>query len=282
MTVRPTFGGARVLLLESRRGTEMAAIVTAYDGVPVVAPSMREVPLESNAAALDFADRLVRGGVDLVIFLTGVGARVLIEIVTQARGTREPFIEALRATRVAVRGPKPLAAMRELGVPVWCTAPEPNTWREMLAALDAGADDLRGLRIAVQEYGASSPELFAGLGARGAHVTPVPVYRWALPEDIGPLRVAIESLIRGDIEMVLVTASAQVEHLLLVAETMGEADAVRRVLAADVLVGSIGPTTTAELGRRGIPVAVQASHPKMGFLVREAAGAANRSQADPP
>src|ERR1044071_4278480 len=171
----PSFDGLRVLLLESRRASELASIVTSYKGRPLVAPSMREVPLESNDEAIAFVDQLVSGHYDVVVLLTGVGTRALVEVVQRVRGTREPFIEALGRVKVVARGPKPVAVLRELKVPVWFTAPEPNTWRELLASFDAkqGELSLSGLRVAVQEYGASNPDLLAGLEARGARVTRV-------------------------------------------------------------------------------------------------------------
>ena len=137
----PSFKGARVLIFESRRAREMASIVTSYTGVPISAPSMREVPLESNTEAAAAARALIDGGFDFVVLLTGVGTRAWLDVADQVCGARDPFVEALRRVKVAVRGPKPLAVLRELQVPAWLTAPEPNTWRELLAAIDAKAGD---------------------------------------------------------------------------------------------------------------------------------------------
>src|SRR5688500_18844699 len=141
---------------------------------------MREIPIADNPDALACAATLIAGGFDLMVLLTGVGTRALLEVVDHA-GTRAPFLSALAATKVAVRGPKPLAVLRELQITPWVVAPEPNTWRELLAALDDKAAELslRGARVAVQEYGAANPELLRGLEERGATVTRVPVYRWA-------------------------------------------------------------------------------------------------------
>ena len=247
----------------------MAALVSTYGGRPVLAPALREVPLESNPEAIAFADALVRGDVDCAVFLTGVGTRALLGVVERA-GSREAFVTALANTRVVARGPKPLAVLRELKVPVWVAAPEPNTWRELLAALDATGASLSGQRVAVQEYGVSNPDLLQGLEARGAEVTRVPVYRWALPEDVAPLRSAVSSLTAGEIDVVIVTTATQVAHLFLVADTMGQADAVRESLR-HVVVASIGPTTTEALVQQGLAADLEASHPKMGFLVREVA-----------
>jgi uroporphyrinogen-III synthase len=268
----PNFNGLRVLILESRRAKELASIVSSYGGAPVVAPSMREIPLESNSDAVSFADALERGGFDLVILLTGVGTRTLVAAVEKARGSSASFLEALRRTRIAARGPKPMAVARELNVPIWLTAPEPNTWRELMVELDArvGERPLRGARVAVQEYGASNPELVSALEQRGAHVTPVPVYQWALPEDVEPLRHAIGELTNGDIDVALFTTSTQIVHLLQVAESMGKRDQVKAALRR-VVVASIGPTTSEELREQGLTVDLEPSHPKMGFLAREAA-----------
>lgn len=266
------FDGLRVLVLESRRARELATLVTTYGGEPISAPSMREVPLESNTEAIAFADRLERGEFDLVVLLTGVGTRALIATIEQVRGSRDSFIEALRRSRIAARGPKPVAALREVQVPVWLTAPEPNTWRELLAALDSRAAELplKGLRIAVQEYGVSNPDLLAGLRERGATVSAVPVYQWALPEDLEPLRAACRALADGSIDVALFTTATQVVHLLNVAETMGLSDAVLQGLRRCV-IASIGPTTSEELRERGTDPDMESTHPKMGFLVREAA-----------
>jgi len=268
----PDFRGLRVLSLESRRSKEMASLITTYGGRAIEAPSMREVPLETNTEALAFADALIRREFDVVVLLTGVGTRALLRVVEQVRGTAAPFIEALAATRVAARGPKPVAVLRELNITPWLIAPEPNTWRELLAAFDAKRDELplAGLRVAVQEYGVSNPSLLAGLSERGALVSTVPVYQWALPEDLTPLRAAIAALARGDIDVVLFTTATQVTHLLQVAAEDGLADATRQALSR-VVVASIGPTTSEELRENGIRVDFEPSHPKMGFLVREAA-----------
>ena len=133
----PSFQGLNVLVLESRRSQEMAALVKTYGGTPIVAPALREVPLDSNPEAIAFAEALIRGEFDLVILLTGVGTRALLDVVGGA-GKRDEFVAALAETRVVPRGPKPLSVMRELGLAPWVMVPEPNTWREILAAIDKG------------------------------------------------------------------------------------------------------------------------------------------------
>jgi uroporphyrinogen-III synthase len=258
------------LSLESRRAKEVAKLIKTYGGEPFVVPAMREVPLESNRQALEFADNLMQGKFDLVLFLTGVGVRALLDIV-QTKYDREEFLEALRSVRVAARGPKPLAALRDLKVPVAITAAEPSTWREVMQALDEEfGESLSGFRVAVQEYGASNPEFLQALTEKCSEVTKVPVYQWALPEDIRPLRECVLGIASGGVDVVLFMTAVQVIHLFQVAEQMNCQEDLRAGLMSMAVI-SIGPTTSEELAHYGITPDFEPSRPKMGFLVNEAA-----------
>jgi len=268
------FAGLRVLALESRRAPELSKLISNYGGLPIVAPAMKEVPLESNSEALAFAAKLFASEFDVVIFLTGVGARALLGVV-ETTYKHDEYVAALQQVKVVARGPKPVAALREIGITPAVSVPEPNTWRELLGALDDAAQSavgirLDGARVAVQEYGVSNPELLDGLEKRGARVTRVPVYQWALPDDQAPLRAAIQSLAQEQMDVVLFTTSVQAVHLFQVAKAMNLEKEMRTGLER-AMVASIGPTTSEELSRLGIRVDLEPSHPKMGFLVKEAA-----------
>ena len=270
-----SFNGLRVLSLESRRATEVAKLIRTYDGEPIVVPSMREVPASTNKQAFEFADRLIHRDFDLVVFLTGVGVRTLVNVV-ETRYDREAFLGALRTVKVASRGPKPSSVLKEFKVPIAVTAPEPCTWREVLSSLDhAFGDSLKQFRVAVQEYGASNPELLTGLTERSKELTKVPVYQWALPEDVQPLREAVLAIANGGIDIALFMTAVQVIHLFQVAEQMNYVEELRRGLQS-IAVVSIGPTTSEELRHYGITPDFEPSHPKMGFLVNEAAQYAGR------
>ncbi|MBZ5661554.1 MAG: uroporphyrinogen-III synthase [Acidobacteriia bacterium] len=249
----------------------MARLIASYGGAPTVAPSMREIPLETNTEALAFARNLAAGAFDMVIFLTGVGTRALSRV-AETIYPLDQYLSNLRKVSIVVRGPKPVAVLREWNVPIAVIASEPNTWRELLRALDENAASvpLQGRRVAVQEYGVSNPELLAGLKKRGAQVTSVPVYEWALPEDTGPLRSAVGAIARNDIDVILFTTATQADHLLQIAAEMKQEDALRRALSR-MLVASIGPTTSERLREFGIAPDLEPSHSKMGYLVMETA-----------
>ncbi len=265
------FDGLEVVSFESRMAPEMASLISKLGGKPRVAPSVREAPLTENPAAFSFAERLFAGELDAVIFMTGVGTRTLVEVLS-TRFPREKVVQALAQTTVIARGPKPIKVLRELGVPITITVPEPNTWREILDELDENPRGftLKGSRVAVQEYGVSNHSLLDGLTKRGAEIFQVPVYRWALPEDLRPLREALRAIVEGQARVVLFTNAAQVDHALRVA---GEDGLKEKLLEAlrNCVVCSVGPTCSEALLAQGIAVDLEPEHPKMGPLVQEAA-----------
>ncbi|MEP6716083.1 MAG: uroporphyrinogen-III synthase [Terriglobia bacterium] len=262
------FDGLRVLSLESRRAGEMAILIRKQGGEPFVAPSMREVPLDRQDEVFDFGARLLRGEFDGVILLTGAGFRLLWKTML-TRFAEDELKAALQRITVVVRGPKPSAALREIGLAANVQVPEPNTWRELLQAMAGRAEK----RLALQEYGKSNTELVDGLHAQGREVLSVRIYAWDLPEDTGPLREAAARLIAGKIDAVLLTTSMQLVNLMKIAEEEGIAEQVHEALRS-AFIGSIGPTTSETLEDYGLKADFEPSHPKMGLLVNEAAGQA--------
>jgi uroporphyrinogen decarboxylase len=269
--IAPGFGGLRVVAFESRMAAEVATMIERRGGVAIVAPAMREVPLEDNRVALDFAELLLGGEFDAVIFMTGVGTRALFAAM-ETRHQRAALVAALTAITTIARGPKPIRAMRDLGIEPSIVVPEPNTWREVLSALAAKVE-LKGKRVAVQEYGVSNHELTAGLEARGARVAIVPVYRWTLPADRAPLRAALNAIAAGAADVAIFTSSNQVTNVIQLAEAEGIGDAVNRGFAR-MAVGSIGPVCSEQIRAYGLSVDFEPEHSKLGHLIKEAAAQA--------
>ena len=263
----PSLGGLRVAALESRMSDQTAILIERAGGVAVRAPSMRELPLENNHQALEFAKNLISDQLDVVIFLTGVGAKHLAEAI-ETKYPAEIWKAALAKTSIVARGPKPLTVLRGWGLKVDVQVPEPNTWRDILESLDQKLP-VHDKRIAIQEYGQTNPELIAGLKDRGAKsVELVPVYRWALPEDLEPLKSAIRGLIAGEIGVLAVTSAQQVRHMLEVAESEGIAKALIDALNQHVIIASIGPVASETLIESGIRPDLEPDHPKLGPLIQ--------------
>ena len=263
-----TFDGLRIAAFESRRAEDMHRLIERHGGESFVSPSMREVAIEENSHAVEFGNRLITGGIDAVIFLTGVGFRHLLSAVEQGVD-RQRFLNALSDIPTIARGPKPVAAMKEAGVNATIRVPEPNTWRELLTTID---DQLpvSNLTIGLQEYGKTNPSLIAGLEARGARIVSLRVYSWELPEDDGPISSAVHAIAAGERDACLFTSAQQVVNLLEIAERENIRDEVVRGLRRTV-IASIGPTTSQALAEEKIAVDMEPTHPKMGHLVAEAA-----------
>ena len=262
------FHGLRVLSFESRMAAEMARLIRRHAGEPLVVPALREIPipLQDNGAVFRFGVKLILHQVDIVILMTGVGTKALFDVL-QTRYPLAEIIEALKKTILVTRGPKPLAVLKAMGVEANITVPEPNTWHDVIATLDYYRP-VQGLKIAIQEYGVSKPEMIDDLKKRGADVFSVPVYRWALPEDTGPLQAAIGQVASGGCDAMLVTNAAQIDHVMQLAQRGNLAEAFRNG-CRDIVVASIGPTATEGLKHHDLPVDFEPSHPKMGILVKE-------------
>ena len=268
MTQEKDFSGLTVAAFESRMSHEMMRLIERKGGRAIVAPSMQEVPLEENSQALAFGEQLVRGEFDMVILLTGVGTRSLIEVL-QTRFALEAVRKALNNTVLVARGPKPLAAIKELGLTAHVEVPEPNTWRDLIQAIDdQQVEGLQGRRIALQEYGVSNPDLLDALRQRGGVVTQVPIYRWALPQDIGPLEQAINDILSEKVDVILITNAVQVDHIVKILEKNHQLEKFQQCLAK-IILASIGQIASERLRRYGFSVDLEPSHSKMGILVKE-------------
>ncbi len=260
------FNGLTVASFESRMAAEIARLIERYGGNPLVTPALREIPLDDNSAALQFGVQLTTERVDLLILLTGAGTTALFDLLK----TRYPWpsiVAALKQTALVARGPKPVAALKAFGLQPTLTVPEPNTWVDLISTLDKYRT-VKGLRVAVQEYGASNPDLLKALNQRGAEVFQVPIYRWALPDDLGPLRQALDEIIAGKAPVLLITNAAQVDHVMQVLGKDGKVGPFRAALK-NMVLASIGPTASERLRQHDWPIDLEPSHPKMGVLVKE-------------
>ncbi|MDP9001025.1 MAG: uroporphyrinogen-III synthase, partial [Myxococcota bacterium] len=150
-------------------------------------------------------------------------------------------------------------------LPVHVRAEAPHTSKELLAALDGidvGAHDV----VFVHDGGGNS-DIVGALARRGARVVEVRPYAWALPEDLGPLRALVETIVRGEVDAVAFTTQVQARHLFAVADSMALRDAMASAMTERVVVGAIGPTCARALIQLGVPPHVVPEQSKMGTLV---------------
>jgi uroporphyrinogen-III synthase len=261
--------GKRVAVLESRLGRELSDLVAGKGAEPFHAPALAELPDLDPSQIAALLKSLEARPAKLAVFQTGVGTRALFAAADSLAVT-DKFLSLLQGMVVAVRGPKPTGALRQRGVRIDRSAAEPFTTREVLASIDDVA--LRGERVIVQRYGTANRELDAALEARGAAVTEIPTYRWALPQDTAPLAELIGRLERGEMDAVLFTNAEQTRNLFSIGNQLGKSAELRNALNR-TLVASIGPVASAALREAGVRIGLEASPPKLGALLSAVDGA---------
>jgi uroporphyrinogen-III synthase len=257
--------GYTVAVTAARRKEELGALLDRRGARVIYAPAIRIVPLADDADLVAATREVLDRPIDLVVATTGVGFRGWLEA---ADAWDLPLVEHLRSARVLARGPKARGAIRGGGlVDAW--SPESESSAEVLSHLMSGAEGpLEGRRIAVQLHGDPLPDLVAGLRAAGAEVLTVPVYRWVLPEDVGPVRRLVSTVVAGGVDAVTFTSAPAAASLLTVADELGLRDDLVTALAGRVLTVAVGPVTAGPLDAAGIQ-SVQPVRARLGALARE-------------
>ena len=259
----PSLIGKTIAITEARRAREMAEHIRKLGGVAVVAPALREVPAADQEKLRAAIRRVCDREFHWAVFLTGVGARALLET-AEAMGCRRAFIAALNEMMVAARGPKPIAVLREAGVRV-DVVPEEPTSAGLVRALER--HDLRGRVVALQLYGEPNPYLAGELGRLGATVLEMQPYTWDLPADQGPLERLVLQLIAGVVDAMSFTSGPQVRNLFAVAARLDLVQELRGALTARVPVAAVGEVTEQALAAYGILPRIRPPKPTMGALI---------------
>lgn len=255
--------GKTIALLEARLSTQLADLVRKYGGTPFSAPALREEPDVDPESIKNSIGEWRRAPPDVFIFQTGVGTRALFAT-SDALGLTETLLETLAKAQVVVRGPKPTAALRARKVRIDLSAVDPYTTTEVLQQLSG--IELERKRVVVQRYGEPNAELTLELKNRGADVTEVATYRWALPENTQPLVDLMDALSRKQIDAAAFTSASQADNLFTLAERERREDALREDLNA-IVVASIGPVCSRTLLHHGVAIKLEASPPKLGPLI---------------
>jgi len=240
---------------------ELAELVRRLGGIPVSAPSVREIPREAETTA--FVNELAAHRFAVVIFQTGVGATALFRE-AERRGKLDEVIASLKEAVLVCRGPKPTAAIRRHGLTPTIVPLKPFTTKEMLEAL--APVDLSNRDTALVHYGERNATLADALTARGARLAEACPYEWALPEDVEPLRALVNNP-TGLIDALAITSQIQVRNLFTVAKDLNLATELTDALNDDIIVAAVGPVAADALKDAGVTPDVMPADPKMGPLL---------------
>src|SRR2546421_6434668 len=227
-----------IAILEHRFTKELSTLFERFGAKVYACPLLEEKPVENREELEEFVRQLAAGTFDAMIFLTGVGARFLISA-AESTGLKNEFLEALNKLTIVVRGPKPVAALRQFGVRIDVVPDNPTT-EGVIEALKTR--DLQGRRVGVQLYGTPNPQLVSALEAKGAKVTPVQVYAYGAAADSSEVKVLIGRILDGQIQVMAFTSAPQVRMLFDFASQMGLAKGLVEALRS-VLIASIGEVT---------------------------------------
>lgn len=256
--------GTRIGILEGRMTSELARLVERHGGVPVLAPALREVTTDASEPVARLIRELAAGRIDIVVFMTGVGAAALFAE-AENQGKIDDLVDALQRTTNVTRGQKPWRAMKERGVPITISAPSPYTTDEVLATL--ANIPMEGKGVALLHYGERSEPLSHAIEDAGGILLDLCLYEWQLPDDTGPIESLIREVIGGGITAVLFTSKVQARHLMAVAERIGLGDELVDALNTRCAAAAVGPTSAQELIYSGIEPRVVPDNPKMGPMV---------------
>jgi uroporphyrinogen-III synthase len=256
------FEGRRIALLEARMSSEMAEFVRRFGGTPYQVPALREIVQPGEAAP--FIEALIATAFSTVIFLTAGGVKALLQEASHL-GSLESTLTALRLARIACRGPKPTAVLRQHDIHPAIIAAEPYTSRELLQALDR--IDLSRETVALVHHGEWNAAIAAALSARGAQIEELLLYEWRMPDDLEPLQTLVRELIEGRVDALVFTTQIQCRHLFRVAGDLGLCGQLAEALNNRVVVAAVGPICTEVLRFFGVTAHVVPAHPKLGPLM---------------
>jgi uroporphyrinogen-III synthase len=253
--------GLRVALAEARE-LDLLARMLEQEGAEIIRCPLVSICDSPDTASVEaWLRRVIAGQCADVIFYTGEGLRRLLSFAERA-GLQTDFVAALKRVRKITRGPKPVRALREVGLSSDLTASTPTT-DGLIATL--AQEDLQDRSVGVQAYGAeANAQLIGFLREKGARVDVVAPYVYASDADDAQVRALINDMAAGRIDAIAFTSSPQVQRIAEVAKK-SQLDAALKQGLARTKIAAIGPIVAQELSRHGMRADVM---PEKSFTMK--------------
>lgn len=249
----------RISVPESRELDLFAKMLEEEGAVAIRCPLVRIADPGDTSLVEDWIGLLIAAPFDFTVLMTGEGLRRLVSL---SRKRRDDFIRALAKSRIVTRGPKPVRALREIGLVAALAASEPTS-AGIIETLRK--ENLRGCRIGIQLYPSDTiPPLVEDLRELGARVFPVTPYRYLADAQAGQVVQAIEDLAAGKIDLIAFTSSAQMDRLFAVAK---QANLEQKLMdgLARTPIAAVGPVMEQALRAKGFASVI---HPAAGFHLK--------------
>ena len=240
--------GYRILILETREEAQFSRLLQEQGASVLQCPmfTIRDAP---DPAPVEAWIRLfIAKPFDDLVLMTGEGLR---RIMTVARriGADQDLIAAIGKAKRYARGPKPVRALRDIGLEANVQTETPTS--EGVATMLA-QQDLKGHRVGLQLYpDKDHSKLIGAITSQGASVETVLPYVYDGEAADTNIVSAINEMVQRRVDAIALTSSGQVRRLIDVARAHNCEDKLRDGLA-QTPVASVGPVVSDELKAYGV------------------------------
>jgi uroporphyrinogen-III synthase len=266
----PELAGKTIAVAETRELDVLAQLFEQRGATVIRCPLIAIFDAPDPTPIEAWLRRFVAGACDDLVLFTGEGLRRLLRFAERIE-LQDAFAKALGRVRKITRGPKPVRALREIGLAADLQAVEPTT-KGIIDTL--AAFNLTGRTVGIQLYGDEpNVPLMNFLAGAGADVDPVAPYVYASNADDERVADLIGRIAAGAVDVIAFTSASQVCRLWDVAHKRGM-EAPLRTGLAHAVVAAVGPVTAATATRFGMnPAIVPNRVHSMKPLVNEIAAA---------
>ncbi len=255
----------RVGITADRRWEEQARLFADRGFDVVHAPTMRTVDLSESESLRAATSALVEHSPDYLVVSTGMGLKRWLEA-AERWGLHAALVESLADARIVARGAKAHSAARGAGLDVWWRSPT-ETMQEIIDHL-AGAGTA-GARIAVQLFEPEGHPSTEALRAISGELVEVPVYQWALPDDVGPAEALVKAAVAGEVDAITFTAQPAVHNLFRIAGDLDLRDGLRTALNGPVVSSCVGPVCATAAVEEGVDASIWPDPPRLVAMVKQ-------------
>jgi uroporphyrinogen-III synthase len=252
--------GRTIALAETRQLDELAQMLEKEGATPLRCPMFSILDNPEPGPVVAWLRELSAGKLHLIVLMTGEALRRLLGFADRAR-IRADVVAALGRTRVLTRGPKPVKALKEVGLAPTLVAQQPTT-EGVIATLRA--EKLQGLVVGVTLYGEPNPDLVRFLEGAGAKVHAVLPYIYAPASDAEHVANLVTQMEKGAIAALVFTSSAQVDRLFEVVREKHLEAALKTGLER-TRIAAVGPVVAETLKEKNARVDIC---PERGFVMK--------------
>ena len=240
--------GYRILILETREEAQFSRLLTEQGANVLQCPMFTIHDAPDSAPIEAWIKRFAKNPCDDLVLMTGEGLRRLMKVARRMNVENE-FIAAIGKSRTFARGPKPVRALREIGLEAQMVTEKPTSEgvAEMLSKVE-----LTHHRVGLQLYPDKDHGVLIGaITARGAEIDTVLPYIYDAQAADANIVTAIDEMAQGRIDAIALTSSGQVRRLVEVARAHRCEDRLREGLARTP-IASVGPVVSDELKSHGL------------------------------